>query len=326
MTPEEIESLAAERADHVMALCDRLVDEARTLPAQAETLRLALVLGRRQVASAPLAPLLQLPLAVHEAVAGDWRPAVPVAAACHLLYLGADILDNIADHELPVPWELWGPDQAALVACTLLYPLAQEPIARAPVGPHVRLGILRQLAAATQSMAAGQQEELRRSVRDDVDPDAAWRTAATKSGAEGEVACRAAALLAGASLEVVEAVAAFGRAYATAVQVTSDCQDIWAKDVSPDLANARPTPPVAYGLWTTPANDRPTLRQRILAAGWDPVAQAGIRTELARRGALAYCALRVHVLQGEAVTALRRAGAADQPLLRLLIDRVWPWA
>jgi hypothetical protein len=82
---------------------------------------------------------------------------------------------------------------------------------------------------------------------------------------------------------------------------------------------------VAYGLWAAPPEERAALRQRILAAGWDPEAQKVIRAALAQRGALAYCALRVRVLQGEARSALQRAGAADHPLLRFLVDRIWPW-
>jgi hypothetical protein len=112
---------------------------------------------------------------------------------------------------------------------------------------------------------------------------------------------------------------------AAASQVTSDCRDVWGEVPSPDLANARPTPPVAYGLWATPPEERPALRRRILEAGWDAGAHVAIRAALAQRGSLAYCALRVRVLQGEATSALRRAGCADDPLLRLLVDRIWPW-
>ena len=300
---------------------DRLVAEEVRLAVQASTLRLALERGRQEAEREPLIALLQLTLAVHAGAAGDWRPAVPAAAACHLLYLGADLLDNVNDQELPGEWQTWGPDQAVLTACNLLYPLSQLALKRVAAPPEVRQALSVVLAEGALRMAAGQQEEVFSSRDPAPDPERCLAAVAAKTGAEAEACCRAGAVLVDAPAPEADAYAAFGRLYGTAVQLISDCQDIWGKKNSPDLANGRRTLPVVHALWSASGSGRVTLL-RLLNTPVSLEQQAGVRDFLTSHGSLIYCALRASALRREAAGHLQMTRGTGEPFLAALLDRL----
>src|ERR671914_15326 len=118
------------RVEKVFAFLDELLGTLSVPPHHQELLRVHLGVGREQAEAYPELPAIQLPLLVHAAITGDERPALPVAGACTLLYLGADLFDSILDHELPPSWQGRDSSQASLAATTLLGALPQLSIAR----------------------------------------------------------------------------------------------------------------------------------------------------------------------------------------------------
>lgn len=90
-----------ERVERVFAFIEELIGELPVPSSHRELLRLHVEVSREQAEVYPERPAVQLPLLVHAAIAGDERPALPIAGACTLLYLGADLFDNVIDHELP---------------------------------------------------------------------------------------------------------------------------------------------------------------------------------------------------------------------------------
>ncbi len=302
---------------------DRLLADTARTPMQAEILALALRRSRAEAGAGADPVLLHLPLAVYECISGDWRPAVPAAAACHLLYMGADLLDNVMDRELAADWAPWGQDQAVLAGCSLLYPLSLLALARLAAPPEVRLALTDTLAEAAWTMAAGQQQDLLLAGQDDVTPEQDLAVAAAKAGAEVAACCRAGALLAGAPADRVTEFTAFGRTIGTASQLVGDCRDIWGGDFSADLANQRRTLPVIYALWSEPPAERPALQALLAAAGaGDRTARLSLRTRLEQGGALLYTALRVEALRRSALAHLQQAGGSHHPLLQTLVNRL----
>src|SRR5215204_5070807 len=97
-------TLLHERAELVFAVIDDLVETLPMPQHHRELLRVHLRVGQDMIDANPELPSIQLPLLVHEAITGDERPALPLAGACTLLYLGADLFDNVADRELPEHW------------------------------------------------------------------------------------------------------------------------------------------------------------------------------------------------------------------------------
>jgi hypothetical protein len=113
------------RAGQVFALLDKVIEALPVPSTHRELLQVQLGVGKERAEAWPEMSVIQLPLLVHTAVAGDERPALPVAAACTLLYLGADLLDSTLDHELPPSWHTHDSAEVNLAATTLLAALPQ---------------------------------------------------------------------------------------------------------------------------------------------------------------------------------------------------------
>ena len=88
---------------------------------QADLLALAVEEARDQVASQPAGLVAaELPGLTYLAAGGAGYPPLALAGCCLCIYLGADVLDNVADRELPPRWAGNGPAQATLTGSTLL--------------------------------------------------------------------------------------------------------------------------------------------------------------------------------------------------------------
>src|SRR3712207_9574578 len=94
-----------EWVERVFAFIEELIEVLSVPSSHRELLRIHVGVGRERAEVYPELPAIQLPLLVHAAITGDEGPALPVAGACTLLYLGADLFDNLIDHELPSSWD-----------------------------------------------------------------------------------------------------------------------------------------------------------------------------------------------------------------------------
>src|SRR3712207_6540682 len=138
-----------EREGRVFALLDELTEELPVPSTYRELLQVQLRVVKEWAEAWPGMSAIQLPLLVHTAAAGDEEPTLPVAAACTLLYLGADLLDSMLDHELPPSWHTHDSAEVSLAATTLLAALPQLSIARLREGgmPPAKLWALANLFA-----------------------------------------------------------------------------------------------------------------------------------------------------------------------------------
>src|SRR5918993_3503938 len=118
------------RVGPVFAFLDELILALPVRSGHRELLQIHLRVGKERAEAWPEMSSIQLPLLVHAAISGDEGPALPVAGACTLFYLGADLFDSILDHELPPAWHVRDPSEASLAAITLLGALPQLSIAR----------------------------------------------------------------------------------------------------------------------------------------------------------------------------------------------------
>ena len=149
------------RVERVFAFLEDLIGALPVPPSHRELLRVHLDVGRERAEIYPELPAIQLPLLVHAAISGDESPALPVAGACTLLYLGADLFDNVIDDELPPSWRARDPAEASLAAATLLAAIPQLAFARLRERRTSRLWELTHLfAEALLTMSAGEHEEL----------------------------------------------------------------------------------------------------------------------------------------------------------------------
>jgi len=315
-----------ERAARVFAFLEELFAGLPVPPDHRELLRAHLSTKRELAMVRPEILAVQLPLLVHEAITGDDRPALPVAAACTLLYAGADLFDSMLDHELEPPWHTRGPAETNLAAATLLAALPQLSIAylRERGTPPARLWTLAQLFADTLlTMSAGQHEDLLLPTSENVSLEDSRAMVERKSGSATALWARAGAVQADGDPSIIQAYAAFGSCFGVARQLINDVWGIWGKEPSRDLLNGKCTLPIVHALATLGGEKRRRLQKLLAASRESAVYHDEARALMVEAGSVRYTALIVWLYQEQArshlAAALPREPAARE--LRMLLDR-----
>jgi geranylgeranyl diphosphate synthase, type I len=310
------------RVESVIALLDELIIALPVRPGHRQLLQTHLRVGKERAEVWPEMSSIQLPLLVHAAITGDERAALPVAGACTLLYLGADLFDSILDHELPPSWQARDPSAASLAATTLLGALPQLSIARLQERgtPPARLWRLAYLFADYGlTMGAGQYEDLLFPTLEKVSVEDSRAMAEHKSGAEYALFAAAGATLATGDRSTIEAYAAFGSCFGIALQLMNDAKDIWGDERGQDLLNGKRTLPVVHALSTLPGERRQRLQQLLAAARGSTEHHDGVRELLAEAGSLRYTALIVWLYQQQARSHLASASPREPAARELYI-------
>jgi geranylgeranyl diphosphate synthase, type I len=315
-----------ERVRRVFALLDEVIEALSVHPNHRELLQIYLRTGREEAEDWPEMSAIQVPLLVHTAVAGDERPALPVAAACTFLGLGADLYDSILDHELPTFWLTRDSAEVNLTATTLMATLPQLSIAQLQEQgtPPARLWALAHLFADTlQTMIGGEYEDLLFPNLENVSLEHSRAMVERKSGSAHALFARAAAVLATEDPSTIEAYANFGLSFGTAKQLINDVWGIWGEDASRDLLNGKRTLPIVHALSTLHGEQCKRLRKLLAAARESSERHDEVRALLAAAGSLHYTAMIVWLYQQQARNHLDAAsprGPAREEL-HMLLDR-----
>jgi geranylgeranyl pyrophosphate synthase len=313
-----------ERVENVFAFLDELILALPVRQGHRHLLQIHLEVGKERAEAWPEMSSIQLPLLVHAAITGDERPALPLAGACTLLYLGADLFDSILDDELPPLWQARDSWEASLAATTLLGALPQLSIARLQERgtPPARLWTLTHIFADYGlTMGAGQYEDLLFPRLENVSVEESRAMAEHKSGAEYALFATAGATLATEDRSTTEAYAAFGSCFGIAQQLINDAQDIWGRKRGQDLLNGKRTLPVVHALSTLRGEQRERLQMLLAASRESTEHHDGVRALLAEAGSLRYTALIVWLYQQQARSHLASASPrkpAGQELYTLL--------
>lgn len=313
-----------DRAARVFAALDEFVATLAVPQIHRELLRVHLKVGEEQAEVWPAMAAVQLPLLVHAAIEGTEEPALPVAAACALLYLGADLFDSVQDHELPPAWRGRGPAEATLAASTLMAALPQLSVARLGgrgVPPEKLWGLSLLFAETLLGMSAGQQQDLAFPDSGDVSLEGSRAMVELKSGTDGALFAKAGAMLATEDAGRIGAFAAFGSCHGTARQLITDVWDIWANEPSRDLLNGRRTLPIVHALCVLRGDERERLVGLLAAARESPERHDEVRAMLEAAGSVRYTALIVRFHQRRArahLAAARPEGTAGRELYAIL--------
>jgi geranylgeranyl diphosphate synthase, type I len=320
------EALMRERTVRVFAFLDDLIGALPVPPNHQELLQRHLEVVREPGVARPDMSAVRLPLLVHAAVTGDEEPALPVAAACTCLYLGADLFDSLVDNELPPPWRSHDPAEVNLAAATLLGALPQFSIARLREQgtPPAKLWALACLFAETGlTMGAGQREDLLFPKLENVSLEDARAMAERKSGAEYALYAKAGATLATEEPSTVEAYAAFGSCFGVAKQLVNDVWGIWGEDVSRDLLNGKRTLPIVCALSELRGERRDRLQKLLVAARESMKHHDEVRSLLVAAGSVRYTALIVWLYQQQARQHLAAASPQEpaEQEFQILLDQ-----
>jgi geranylgeranyl diphosphate synthase type I len=285
-----------------------------------------------------LRPLLCLLCA--SAAGGDWRQALPAAAAIELIHNFSLIHDDIQDNSplrrgRPTVWQKWGQAQAinAGDAMFTLAHLAPQRLLELGVAPEAALHTLAELNYTCVELTQGQYLDMSFERRQVVTvPEylamIEKKTAVLIAASTFLGARLAAAGTGGAATERLDHFYAFGWNLGLAFQLQDDALGIWGdpnvtgKSAASDLEQRKKSLPVVYGL-----EHSASFASRY-AAPRQPGEQVGeLASELERLGAREYVQARVQETTACAEQELERcqpagpAAAALRELTQRLLQR-----
>ncbi|MDE3092102.1 MAG: polyprenyl synthetase family protein, partial [Chloroflexota bacterium] len=267
-----------------------------------------------------------------EAAGGEWRPALPVAAAIELAHNFSLIHDDIEDQSderrgRAAVWKVWGLAQGlnAGDGMFVLARLALDRLRGLPIEKCAALSTI--FDQATLALCQGQFLDLGFETRLDVTADEYLQMIRGKTAALISAAARMGALLATDDRTIIDAFARFGENIGLAFQITDDILGIWGdpsvtgKSAATDILSKKKTLPALLGL-NHPASGaalREIYReQRLQSAHVARVLElldaAGIRAETQRRAdefrAAAHAALDATGIKNRAMDNLREIAEA----------------
>jgi len=207
-----------------------------------------------------------------EAVGGDWKSALPAAAALELVHNFSLIHDDIEDGDLerrglPTVWHLWGLAQGVntgdamhTVARLALLRLTDKGYASEKVVRAARL-----LDQACLRVCEGQCLDISFEERMDIGVDDYLEMIGGKTAALFSCSLKLGALLGTDDGTTVERMAEFGRNLGMAFQIQDDILGIWGessvtgKSSSGDIIKKKKTLPVLYGISKAQSGQRSRL-------------------------------------------------------------------
>ncbi len=270
-------------------------------------------------------------LTANEAVGGDHRTALPLAAAIELVHNSSLIADDVYDKGVlrrgrPAVWTIWGPRRAILASLSM-HPLMCLTIIRlqekgVPLAKIMR--VLYKLSDTLLEMCEGQcmdisfEETLAVSVKDYL------TMVRGKTAALIECATYCGALLATDDEELIQHYGSFGRKVGIAFQIVDDILGTWGRPETTgkpqgiDLKSKKKTLPLLYGLEA----GEPEQRERITKIlGQQSVTEtdcAYLLQMLTDLGADQYCRRAASQYLEEAEDELRQTGIENAAQDRLV--------
>jgi geranylgeranyl diphosphate synthase type I len=259
---------------------------------------------------------------------GDWRQALPVAAAIELIHNFSLIHDDIQDnsplrHGRPTVWSRWGQAQAinAGDAMFTLAFLAPHRLPALGVSAETTLTVLAELKRTCLALTQGQYLDMSFEQRPTVSVDDYLTMVEKKTAVLIAAAAHLGACLAGAAPEKASAFRNYGLSLGLAFQLQDDLLGIWGdpavtgKSAASDLEKRKKSLPVVFGLEHSPDFAETYARPSTPGSDVGPLA-----ADLAALGARDYVSDAVHELTGRARGALRLAapsGPAGEALAEL---------
>lgn len=192
--------------------------------------------GQAQSGTAPLNIQSAVALASCDALSGDYKDALPVAASVDLIYnftlVHGDVQAGRAEAgDRPSIWWVWGPAQAInagdglhSLGRTTMMRLAQKNVPADRV-----LRAVRSLDLACLSLCEGQYMDLEFQDQMLVTTASYLDMIGRKAGALTACAAESGALVAGASDELCSAMSEMGRSIGMAWQIARDIDDLWGE-------------------------------------------------------------------------------------------------
>lgn len=209
-----------------------------------------------------------------QATGGDWRTALPAAAALELVHNFSLVHDDIQDGDRerrhrPTVWSLWGRPQAINAGDSLLIlsRLVMLRLEERGVTPAKVSEACRVLDEASLTMIEGQCLDIGFEGEREVSVEAYLDMIAKKTGALLEAALRLGALVAVDDEPTMSRFARCGHLLGLAFQIRDDILGVWGaadvtgKPVAADIRRRKKCLPVVYAMAVAQAGERGQLLQ-----------------------------------------------------------------
>lgn len=268
------------------------------------------------------------------AAGGEWRSALPAAAAVELLHNFSLIHDDIEDRSplrrgRPTLWTLWGIPQATNAGDAMFSQAHLALISlESSAGPLPAFEALKILDATCLHLTQGQFLDISFESRTQVSIEEYWQMIGGKTAALLAACLELGALVGKATPEQRHSYRLFGEKLGLAFQVQDDLLGIWGdsqltgKSAESDLVEGKKSLPVLYGL-----AQGGNFQQRWMQGPITVPDVTAVAAQLAAEGAREYTQEVAARLTAEARIALAAAhpqglaGAALQELAESLLNR-----
>ena len=191
---------------------------------------------------------------------GDWRRALPAAAAVELIHNFSLIHDDIEDNSplrrgRPTVWKKWGVPQA-VNAGDAMFTLAHLELLHLEetASPEIAFRAALIMQETCLHLTQGQYLDIAYENRGDLTLEAYWPMVSGKTAALIAACAHLGALVAGREPGICEAYRQFGRLLGLAFQTQDDLLGIWGdaaltgKSAESDLVSGKKSLPALYGL------------------------------------------------------------------------------
>jgi geranylgeranyl diphosphate synthase type I len=249
-----------------------------------------------------------------QAAGGDWKNALPAAAAVELIHNFSLIHDDIEDNGhfrrgRPTVWKIWGEAQAINTG-DAIFALANTSMLQIAntVSLEAALKASSLFHATCLKLTQGQHLDIAFEELDHIPVDSYWKMVSGKTAALLAFSLQAGALCAGADQDIQTHYHDFGHYLGLAFQVLDDILGIWGeeertgKSTTGDLFTRKKTLPVLYGL-----NQKKDFYQGWITGEMTPEKIAQLSDLLAAEGGLAFAQSEADQLTAQALAALENA-------------------
>jgi geranylgeranyl diphosphate synthase type I len=276
-----------------------------------------------------LRPLLGL--LAYESLTGDYRAALPGAAAVELGHNFSLVHDDIEDRDTErrhraTLWTVWGVAQAINAGDTLftLSRMALHRLTELGFSDTKVLALMRLYDETCLALCEGQFMDIWGAEHDEhLSVDFYFDMIGRKTAALIAASVQAGAMLATDDAAVVEAYRGFGWSLGIAFQLNDDLLGIWGDEQTTgkepsDLAKHKKTLPVIYALERASDDDRARLRQIVAMKDASAADIDEARAIIERCGAREYTRERAHAERDAALERIASAGVVGREALERL--------
>lgn len=262
-----------------------------------------------------------------EAAGGDWRAAVPAAAAVELMHNFSLIHDDIEDNSAErrgraTVWKIWGLAQGinAGDAMFVLAYLALDRLATAAISPGRQLAIHHAFHYAALQLTQGQYLDIALERADQATPEDYFEMVRGKTAALLAAACEIGARIATTDENIIRAFAAYGENLGIAFQIADDVLGLWGdpsltgKSARTDLESRKKSYPVLAAMQGDLGND---LRGLYAKANWEDADYRRVEQILRESNARALAMQQAESFAARALDALNATGLENDAIARL---------